>query len=116
MFSFSELSKQIFTGGKGITMQEIAQLGGGYNAFLQTSLPEKFRIYDPSQETSESSQRIFTTTFPRGFALGILHVYSGPPNIVYEFRHWAYMEGPFKGHAPTGEKIEFFGVSIFKVS
>lgn len=90
-------------------------MGGGYNAFLQTTLPEKFRIYDPAKETSVSAHLTFTTTFPRGFALEILSVYSGPPTIVYKFRHWAYMEGPFKGHAPTGEKIEFYGVAIFKV-
>lgn len=26
------------------------------------------------------------------------------------------MEGPFKGHAPTGELVEFFGMAIFEVS
>lgn len=25
------------------------------------------------------------------------------------------MEGPFKGHAPTGEMVEFFGMAIFEV-
>ncbi|KAI5311936.1 hypothetical protein L3X38_041109 [Prunus dulcis] len=62
-----------------------------------------------------SSHRAFTTTFPRGFAVEILQVYSGPPQIVYKFRHWAYMEGPFKGHAPTGELVEFYGMAIFGV-
>lgn len=73
------------------------------------------RLYDPAKETRESSHRIFTTTFPRGFALEILQVYSGPPVIAYKFRHWAYMEGPFKGHPPTGELVELFGVAIFEV-
>lgn len=102
-------------GRKGITLAEIRQLGGGYNAFLQTGLPEKLRIYDPEKESSESAHRTFVTTFPRGFAVEILHVYSGPPTIVYKFRHWGYMEGPFKGHAPTQERVEFYGVAIFKV-
>lgn len=26
------------------------------------------------------------------------------------------MEGPFKGHAPTGEKIELYGMAIFTVN
>ncbi|XP_021819997.1 pathogen-related protein-like isoform X1 [Prunus avium] len=91
-------------GRKGITLEEIGKLGGGYNPLLQTSLPENLRGY-----------KAFTTTFPRGFALEILHVYSGPPEIVYKFRHWGYMEGPFKGHAPTGELVEVYGMSIFTV-
>lgn len=26
------------------------------------------------------------------------------------------MEGPFKGHAPTGELVELFGMAVFKVN
>ncbi|KAL3641152.1 hypothetical protein CASFOL_016120 [Castilleja foliolosa] len=71
--------------------------------------------FDPAKETIDSSHRAFTTAFPRGFALEILRVYSGPPEIVYKFRHWGFMEGPFKGHSPTGEMVEFFGMAIFEV-
>lgn len=35
--------------------------------------------------------------------------------IVYKFRHWGFMEGPFKGHEPTGEIVELFGMSVFEV-
>ncbi|GKV31033.1 hypothetical protein SLEP1_g39776 [Rubroshorea leprosula] len=91
------------------------KIGGGYNSFMQTSLPEKLRGYNPAEETVDSAHVAFTTAFPRGFALEVLQVYSGPPVIVYKFRHWAYMEGPFKGHAPTGELVEVFGMSILHV-
>ena len=103
------------TGRKTLTLEEKRKLGGGYNSLLQTSLPEKLRCYNPAEETADSSHRAFTTAFPRGFALEILHVYSGPPMIVYKFRHWGYMEGPFKGHAPTGEMVQLFGMAIFEV-
>jgi len=96
-------------------LQEIRQIGGGYNAFLQTSLPEETRLYDPAKETAESAHVTFRTAFPRGFAFEVVQLYSGPPVIAYKFRHWAYMEGPFKGHAPTGELVEFFGVAVFEV-
>ena len=43
-------------------------------------------------------------------------VYSGPPVIAYNFRHWGYMEGQFKGHSPTGELVEMSGVSTLEVS
>ncbi|XVE60177.1 hypothetical protein DITRI_Ditri05aG0107100 [Diplodiscus trichospermus] len=102
-------------GRKPLNMMEIKELGGGYNPHLQTSLPEELRCYDPYKETAESSHRAFITTFPRGFALEVLKVYTGPPEIVYKFRHWGYNEGPFKGHAPTGELVEFFGIAIFEV-
>ncbi|XP_065880673.1 pathogen-related protein-like [Euphorbia lathyris] len=102
-------------GMKAVTLEGKKKLGGGYNTFLQTSLPVKYRAYDPDKETVDTSHVAFTTAFPRGFAVEILHVYSGPPVIVYKFRHWGYMEGPFKGYAPTGELVEIFGMSIFQV-
>ncbi|KAH1114243.1 hypothetical protein J1N35_007621 [Gossypium stocksii] len=79
------------------------------------SVNEDLRGYKPAQETEHSSHLAFTTAFPRGFALEVIQVYSGPPSIVYKFRHWGYMEGPFKGHAPTGELVELYGISIFEV-
>ncbi|XP_076891234.1 pathogen-related protein-like [Bidens hawaiensis] len=102
-------------GGKHLTRQDVVKMGGGYNMFLQTSLPKKLRIYNPSDETVDSALEIFTSTFPRGFVLEVLEVYSGPPVIVYKFRHWGYMEGPFKGYQPTNEIVEMFGVSIVKL-
>ncbi|NP_001312076.1 pathogen-related protein-like [Nicotiana tabacum] len=102
-------------GRKGLTPVESAKLGGSYNIFLQTSLPESLRIYNPDEETFESSQKVFRSIFLRGFAIEILHVYSGPPEIVYKFRHWGYMEGPFKGHASTGGLVELFGIGIFEL-
>ncbi|CAM9001520.1 unnamed protein product [Rhodiola kirilowii] len=102
-------------GRKWLNLQEIRDLGGGYNNLLQTSLPEKYRIYNPDVETFASSHLAFTTAFPRGFAIEIFEVYSGPPRIMYKFRHWGFMEGPFKGHAPTGEMVQFYGIGIFEV-
>ncbi|XP_021739933.1 pathogen-related protein-like [Chenopodium quinoa] len=112
-----DASKYTFSvnGRKPLTLKEVGEMGGGYNGFLQTSLPEELRLYDPAKETRESAHHLFRTAFPRGFAFEILQVYSGPPVIAYKFRHWAYMEGPFKGHPPTGELVELFGCAIFEV-
>lgn len=96
-------------------MEEKRKIGGGYNFLLQTSLPEKLRGYNPAEETIDSAHRAFVTAFPRGFALEVLRVYSGPPVIVYKFRHWGFMEGAFKGHEPTGEMVELFGMAVFEV-
>ncbi|XP_061983052.1 pathogen-related protein-like, partial [Populus nigra] len=45
----------------------------------------------------------------------VLSVYSGPPVISFKFRHWGFFEGPFKGHAPNGEKVEFYGSGALNV-
>ncbi|XP_023759493.1 pathogen-related protein [Lactuca sativa] len=102
-------------GRKPLKLEDVAKIGGGYNMFLQTSLPEDLRLYNPSDETVDTAQKIFTTTFTRGFVLEVLEVYSGPPVIAYKFRHWGYMEGPFKGLQPTGEIVEMIGVSTFEL-
>ncbi|XP_073305361.1 pathogen-related protein-like isoform X2 [Primulina huaijiensis] len=102
-------------GKKYFTLQDIVKVGGSYNMFLHTSLPPSLRFYDPDQETYDSSQTTFKAVFPRGFALEILQVYSGPPVVCYKFRHWGYMEGPFKGYEPTGELVEFFGTAVFEL-
>lgn len=102
-------------GTPGKTLEELLKIGS-YNQFLQTSLPENYRAYDPSDYTIDTAQIAFTTAFPRGFAVEILEVYSATsPKVAYKFRHWSFMEGPFQGHAPTGKLVEFFGIGIFTV-
>ncbi|PKI57494.1 hypothetical protein CRG98_022145 [Punica granatum] len=102
-------------GRKPMSMKEVGMIGGGYNFFLQTALPEAMRGYDPASETVDTSHLAFTTTFPRGFVLEVLEVYAGPPVMVFKFRHWGHMEGPFKSHAATGEMVEFFGIGVYEV-
>lgn len=94
----------------------MGKFGGDYNFFLQTVLPKNLRFYNPEDETSNLALVAFTTTFPRGFAIEVLQVYSGQPIIAYKFRHWDYMEGPFKGQAWTGEMVKFFGIVILEVN
>ncbi|XP_037449513.1 pathogen-related protein-like [Triticum dicoccoides] len=102
-------------GMKPLTRKEWTAIGG-YNAFLATKLPLEHRIYDPDTETFDSGMETFLTAFPRGFAIEVLDVYcDGPPRVAFKFRHWGYMEGPFKGHPPHGQRVELFGVCIFHV-
>lgn len=107
--------KFFVNGRKGLTGEETLALGS-YNALLQTSLPPEFQYYKADAETFESSHDVFQMAFPRGFAWEVLRVYSGPPAIAFKYRHWGYMEGPYKGHAPTGELVEFTGVAVLKVT
>jgi SnoaL-like polyketide cyclase len=72
--------------------------------------------YKASEETFESSAKVFHTTFPQGFPWEVLEVFSGPPNVTFKWRHWGHFNGEYKGHAPTGETIEIIGMSIAKVT
>ncbi|KAK4849931.1 hypothetical protein QYF36_002172 [Acer negundo] len=106
---------QLFVNGReGLSGEEVIKLGT-YNALLKTSLPDEFKYYKAEEETFTSSHEAFRSAFPRGFAWEVLSVYSGPPVIAYKFRHWGFFEGPFKGHAPTGEMVEFYGFGTLKV-
>jgi hypothetical protein len=101
-------------GGPARTGEETLAVGS-YNALLASPILASTGAYDAAKETFASSHDLFRSAFPRGLAWEVLKVYSGPPVIVFKFRHWGHMEGPYKGHAATGEKVEFHGVAVLKV-
>lgn len=106
--------KLIVNGREGLSGEETLRMGS-YNALLKSRLPEEFKYYKAEEESFDSSHDAFRSAFPRGFAWEVVGVYSGPPMIAYKFRHWGFFEGPFKGHAPTGEMVQFYGMGLLKV-
>lgn len=106
--------KLIVNGKEGLSGEETLRVGS-YNALLKNSLPQAFKYYKADEESFESSHDAFRSAFPRGFAWEVISVHSGPPVIAYKFRHWGYFEGPFKGHAPTGDLLQFYGMGLLKV-
>lgn len=104
----------LVAGREGLSGEETLELGS-YNALLKNSLPKEFQYYKADEETFESSHDVFRSAFPRGFAWEVLNVYSGPPEIAFKYRHWGFFEGPYKGHAPTGERVQFVGLATLKV-
>ncbi|GER53972.1 pathogenesis-related family protein [Striga asiatica] len=109
-----EKFKLVVNGRKGLSAEETLRLGS-YNALLKSSMPDEFKYYKADEESFESSHDLFRSALPRGFAWEVVAVYSGPPVIAFKFRHWGYFEGPFKGHGPTGELVQFYGVGVLKV-
>lgn len=101
-------------GGPALTAQEVLAVGS-YNALLHSSLPQQHENYKSSVETFDSSHEIFRAVFPDGFAWEVLAVYSGPPVVAFKFRHWGVMKGPFKGHEPTEEIAQSFGMCVATV-
>ncbi|MEM7580060.1 MAG: SnoaL-like polyketide cyclase [Mastigocoleus sp.] len=93
-------------GGKDFTAADVSQQGT-YNLFMGDT-PD----YRASEETFESSGKLFRTAFPKGFLWEILEVYSGPPNVTFKWRHWGTFNGSYKDYSPTGEIVEIIGMSL----
>ncbi|XP_052206800.1 pathogen-related protein-like [Diospyros lotus] len=112
--SASEGTGYYVIGREGLSAEEALKLRS-YNALVQSSMPEEWKYYKAEEECFESSHEAFRTAFPRGFAWEVIAVYSGPPVIAYKFRHEGFFEGSFKGHAPTGEMVQFYSMGLLKV-
>ncbi|WP_013324201.1 ester cyclase [Gloeothece verrucosa] len=97
-------------GGQQYTAEEVYEKGT-YNLFLTDT-----EHYRASEETFDSSYNLFHTAFPKGFHWELIEVVSGPPNVVFKWRHWGTFNGPYKDSQPTGETIEIVGLSIAKVT
>jgi hypothetical protein len=97
-------------GGKELTAEELGKLGT-YNAFMPDS-----EFYKSSEESFESSHKIFHSSFPQGFPWELLEVYSGPPVVTFKWRHWGHFKGAYKDFAPTAETIEIIGMSVARVT
>ncbi|HLO88235.1 MAG TPA: SnoaL-like polyketide cyclase [Nostocaceae cyanobacterium] len=97
-------------GGKEYTAADLSAQGT-YNLFMADS-----EHYKASEETFETSAKLFHSTFPQGFPWEVLEVYSGPPNVTFKWRHWGHFRGPYKDFAPTGEMVEIIGISVARVT
>lgn len=64
---------------------------GTYNALIT---PNKY--YDPAQNDFEASHKSFKRMMPT-FAWEVKEVYSGPPVVVFRWRHWGVMGSDYVG-------------------
>jgi hypothetical protein len=96
-------------GGPWVDAAGIAEMGS-YNVLIGDS------IFYKKDESFESSHVVFHRSFPGGFFWEVLEVLSPPPVVTFKWRHWGAFTGEYNGFAPTGEKIEMFGISVAKLS
>ncbi|MGK7914931.1 MAG: ester cyclase [Prochloraceae cyanobacterium] len=97
-------------GKKAYTAQDVVEQGT-YNLFIEPN-----EHYNSQEETFESSAELFHKAFPDGFLWEVSEVLSGPPKVIFKWRHWGTFSGAYKEYAPTGETIEICGVSIAEVT
>jgi len=79
---------------------------GNYNALL-ADCP----AYQKFGELSfEESHELFRGSFLDGFPWEVLKVLSGPPTVLFTWRHWGILNGRFQENIGHGEQLEMFGV------
>lgn len=79
------------------------------------------RNYSPEAQTFASSDSLFRSTFPDGFAWEVLEVYCGPPSLSFKWRHFGSFTGTYtdkdgKEHIGNGKPFDLIGMCIAKVN
>ncbi len=58
----------------------------------------------------EKSHDLFRGALVNGFPWEVLKVFSGPPNVVFTWRHWGEFTGQYCGLQGNGELMEMYGI------
>ncbi|CAJ1398245.1 unnamed protein product [Effrenium voratum] len=101
-------------GGCPVLSQQMADMGA-CNLFLGESETYNCRLH-----SFESMQKVFRAAFPMGFAWECLEVFSGPPTVVFKWRHFGKYTGVFtaksgKKYKGNGQMLSIVGMCIAKV-
>jgi len=107
--------KAAVNGGCPANAQVMADIGP-YNLLLGET-----KDYSGSSQSFEDSNKTFSATFTEGFAWEVLEVYSGPPNVVFKWRHFGPYTGTFtdktgKQYKGNGEMFNLIGMCLAKVN
>jgi len=85
---------------------------GNYNVLLDSCNKE---LYDNSKITNRQSHEIFHSAYP-AFAWEVLQVFTGPPEVYFEWRHFGRFTGVYKGNKGNGQMIDVRGFGLAKVN
>ena len=80
---------------------------GNYNALMKDC--PAYKKY--GQLSFEQSHELFGTAFTKGFPWEVLKVFSGPPTVLFSWRHWGHLDGKFQEHLGHGELVEMYGLT-----
>ena len=59
---------------------------------------------------------MFRGAFTDGFPWEVLKVLSGPPIVVFTWRHWGVLKGKFQENVGHEEHLEMYGLARVRVS
>ncbi|KAL3487325.1 hypothetical protein BJX62DRAFT_228121 [Aspergillus germanicus] len=85
-------------GGPPMTGDDMLRMGT-YNALITAN-----KYYDPAHNGFEDSHKSFKRMMPV-FAWEVKEVYSGPPVVVFRWRHWGVMNSDYVGKNDKGETV-----------
>jgi len=102
-------------GGQTANAQYMAE-EGPYNLLLGETA-----MYSAKYNTFASSNTLWSSAFPNGFAWEVLDVLAGPPTVTFKWRHFGEFTGTFVDkdgtqHKGDGELINVIGLCIAKVT
>jgi len=105
----------ILNGGCPASAQALSDVGP-YNFLLGES-----KEYSASQHTFETTNQLFGDTFADGYAWECLQVFSGPPNIAFQWRHFGKFSGKFTAkdgsvYKGNGQILNLIGTCVAKVT
>lgn len=103
---------ELSANGEKMSKGEEAKENGNYIALMQGTRKE---LFDASKHTWQSSHDVFRGTFTNGFPWEVVTVFSGPPKVVFSWRHWAIFDGQYKGRKGDGETYEMYGMCSAEV-
>jgi hypothetical protein len=88
---------------------------------LTTNIAGETKDYSGGSQSFEQSNKTFSATFPEGFAFECLEVFSGPPNVLFKWRHFGPYSGTFtdkngKQYKGNGEMFNLIGMCLAKVN
>lgn len=86
---------------------------GNYNALFRGLGADD--LYSAEDNPFESSHELFRGAFTGGFQWELLDVLSGPPKVVFSWRHWATFDSVYRGRKGDGKKYEMYGVAAVTV-
>eukprot|EP00931_Biecheleriopsis_adriatica_P018232 TRINITY_DN12837_c1_g1_i1.p1 TRINITY_DN12837_c1_g1~~TRINITY_DN12837_c1_g1_i1.p1 ORF type:complete len:290 (+),score=73.74 TRINITY_DN12837_c1_g1_i1:90-872(+) len=107
--------KAAVNGGCPCDAQLMADIGP-YNMLLGET-----KDYSGGAHSFETSNKVFSETFPEGFAWECLEVYSAPPTVLFKWRHFGHYKGEFtdkngKKYKGNGEMFNLIGMCLAKVN
>eukprot|EP00440_Ansanella_granifera_P043359 gb/GFBE01047000.1/.p1 GENE.gb/GFBE01047000.1/~~gb/GFBE01047000.1/.p1 ORF type:complete len:262 (+),score=90.24 gb/GFBE01047000.1/:1-786(+) len=107
--------KAAVNGGCPCNAQFMADVGP-YNMLLGET-----KDYSGAGHTFATSNQVFSSTLPEGFAFEVLEVFSPPPNVLFKWRHFGPYTGIFtdkngKQYKGNGEMFNLIGMCLAKVN
>lgn len=99
-------------GAKKFDLEEAASRGN-YNVLMDHVDPT---LYNAKEENFETSHDLFKNAFESSFPWEVLEVYTGPPDLVFYWRHWGEFTGSYKGIKGADQLVEMTGYALVNVT